>query len=292
MVINDLYRCENKSVESSFTFDEKALKKALKRIYEKDFNPMTEIEDNLFNEVWNKFNEATDLGFGQRTPSDPDYDFYRALKYNNGVFSAFKVHRAQNDMAAQLLKPDGSLKSFREWEKDVYPIASHHVSNWLQTEYDTAILRAHQAANWKQFEREKDILPNLKWQPSTSVTPGEDHKIFWGTILPIEHPFWNKHRPGDRWNCKCTLSSTDEEPTRVPSGGGEDDSSDGLGGNPGKTGELFDDSHPYRKNTYKGAEEAVKKKMKEVYSKKMPNELKPDGEYLKDKKNKIQKRFF
>ena len=46
-------------------------------------------------------NEATDKGFGIRQPVDPDYDFYQELKHNNAVFSAFKVHRAQNDMAAQ-----------------------------------------------------------------------------------------------------------------------------------------------------------------------------------------------
>lgn len=38
--MNDLYRetYTNKTVESSFTFDDAALKKALKRIYEKDVN--------------------------------------------------------------------------------------------------------------------------------------------------------------------------------------------------------------------------------------------------------------
>ncbi|MCB6967339.1 phage head morphogenesis protein, partial [Phocaeicola dorei] len=78
---------------------------------------------------------------------------------------------------------------------------------------DTAVIRAHQAADWRQFEREKDVLPNLKWMPSTSIHPGADHRIFWGTIRPIDDPFWNEHKPGDRWNCKCTLSSTDEAPT-------------------------------------------------------------------------------
>ena len=61
--------------------------------------------------------------------------------------------------------------------------------------------RAHQAANWRQFEREKDVLPNLKWMPSTSLHPGADHRRFWGTIRPVDDLFWNNHRPGDRWNC-------------------------------------------------------------------------------------------
>src|SRR5574344_1506027 len=50
-------------------------------------------------------------------------------------------------------------------------ITSHQCDRWLRTEYDTAILRARQAANWQQFLREADVLPNLKWIPSTSPNP-------------------------------------------------------------------------------------------------------------------------
>ena len=46
MVINDLYRMEDKQVETLFSFDEEVLKKALKNIYSKDFHPMTDIEEN------------------------------------------------------------------------------------------------------------------------------------------------------------------------------------------------------------------------------------------------------
>lgn len=125
------------------------------------------------------------------------------LIHSNEVFSAFKVHRAQNDMAARLLDSNGGLKPFNQWLKDVLPIASHQCGAWLKTEYDTAVLRAHQAADWQQFQRESDVLPNLKWMPSTSLHPGEDHRHYWGVIRPINDKFWNEHRPGDRWNCKC-----------------------------------------------------------------------------------------
>ena len=45
MVINDLYRMEDKQVGTLFSFDEEVLKKALKNIYSKDFHPMTDIEE-------------------------------------------------------------------------------------------------------------------------------------------------------------------------------------------------------------------------------------------------------
>ena len=120
-------------------------------------------------------------------------------------------------MAARLLDSNGNLKPFEQWKAEVLPIASHQCGPWLETEYNTAVLRARQTAQWQQFLDEKDVLPNLKWLPSTSPNPGADHRLYWNTILPIGHPFWDQHCPGDRWNCKCSLTSTDEPPTPVPS---------------------------------------------------------------------------
>ena len=222
---------------------------------------MTEIEINLFNEIWARINEASQKGFDESEVVDPDKDFRNAILRNNAVFSAFKVHRMQNDMVRLLLDSNGNLKPFEQWQKEVMPIASHQVGQWLRTEYNTAVLRAHQAADWQQFEREKDVLPNLRWMPSTSVNPGKDHMIFWGTVRPIDDPFWNEHRPGDRWNCKCDLSSTDDPVTEIPDFTRKDNPHPGLDNNPGKDGKLFSDTHPYIANAYPGAKKAVERLM-------------------------------
>lgn len=221
---------------------EAVLRKALENIYNKKFNVKTDIEPYLYETVRDIFNQATDEAF---VSSDHDKDFQQQLRHSNEVFSAFKVHRAQNDMAAKLLDSDGDLKPFSQWLKDVLPIASHQCGAWLKTEYDTAVLRAHQAADWQQFRREQDVLPNLKWMPSTSLHPGEDHRQYWGTIRPIDDKFWTEHRPGDRWNCKCSLTSTDEAVTPVPADDVHSEPQPGLKGNPGTTGETFSDNHPY-----------------------------------------------
>ena len=257
LVVDTLYRDAAGEVSSGFTFDRDILEAFVRRIYEKDFHPMTDIELQIFRAVWDTLDIATDKGFGKRPADDPDHDFYEDRNRNNPVFAAFKVHRMQNDMAALLLDSNGVLKPFERWAKEVMPIADHQIYQWLETEYDTAIIRAHQAADWRQFEREKDVLPNLKWMPSTSLHPGADHRRFWGTIRPIDDPFWNNHRPGDRWNCKCSLSSTDEEPTPLPDFDPADKPQDGLENNPGKDARLFSDKHPYMAEVHTGAQEAV-----------------------------------
>lgn len=90
------------------------------------------------------------------------------------------------------------------------------------------------------------MLPNLEWLPSTSPNPGADHRVFWGTVRPVDDAFWNEHRPGDRWNCKCELAATDKPATKVPyDGDPKNKPAKGLKANPGKKGEIFDKEHPY-----------------------------------------------
>ena len=251
-------------MSAGFEFSDEVLRRALLHIYSKDFHPATEIEVNLFGEIWATLNRAAREGFGQSKAADPDEDFRAAILRNNAVFSAFKVHRMQNDMARLLLDSNGRLKPFEQWQREVLPIASHQCGAWLRTEYDTAVLRAHLAADWRQFEREKDVLPNLRWMPSTSIHPGADHRVFWNTVRPIDDPFWDEHRPGDRWNCKCGLSSTDDPATPVPESDPKDKPQPGLENNPGKDGKLFSDKHPYIAHAYPGAEKAVEKLMEDL----------------------------
>ena len=240
------------------------LRRALLAIYGEDFHPATDIERHLFHEIWQRMNQAARRGFAESAAPDPDDDFREAVRRNNAVFAAFKVHRMQNDMARLLLDSNGGLKPFNQWMREVMPIASHQCGAWLRTEYDTAVARAHMAADWKQFEREKDILPNLRWMPSTSLHPGADHRVFWNTVRPIDDPFWASHRPGDRWNCKCSLSATDDPETPVPDFNARKDSPHpGLENNPAHDGKLFSDSHPYIAHAYPGAKEAVDRLMEE-----------------------------
>lgn len=261
--MNNLYRgaYEDKPAESGFTFDNEALKKALKRIYEKDVDVMSDIEENLFNAVFETMSDAVDKGFEVPDITDPDVAFYKALKEDVAVFAAFKTHRWQNDIAGQLLDDKDRLKDYNIFKRDVEGLVNpQHKEQWLRTEYDMAITRARLAADWQQFEREKDILPNLEWVESTSVTPGEDHMIFWGMIAAIEDPCWNEHRPGDRWGCKCGLRSTDKPCTQksdAPQPTKENDPAPGLKGNPGVTGEIFSKDHPYMTDPYEGAQQAV-----------------------------------
>lgn len=219
-------------------------------IYKGKINVDKELEPALFAETVSIFNRALSAGFadalqdGAPLPSD---SFTELVKSNIEVFSAFRVHRMQKDIAALMIGDDGKLKPFSQFAKDVKPYVSHQNRVWLETEYNTAVHRAQLASEWQQFVRDADVLPNLRWVPTTSPNVGEDHRLFWNVIRPVGDSFWSVHRPGDRWNCKCSLEQTDKEVTPIPSGKVEKGStpSRGLDNNPGKDAKLFNEKHPY-----------------------------------------------
>lgn len=222
----------------------------LRRIYD-GFDTSDDFEPTMWREILRIVNEATVEGLSQgATPPSPslEQDFYRALRHSNEVFTAFKVHRMGREMAALLTDADGKLKPFGKWVEDVRGISSHYNRTWLETEYSTAVIRAHNAADWQQFERDKDILPNLRWMPTTSPDPEGTHRSFWERklTLPVDDEFWNRHHPGDHWNCKCTLEATDEPATpELKEKLDTDKPEPGLENNPGKDGRIFSDKHPY-----------------------------------------------
>jgi len=214
----------------------------------------TGIEPNLFNVTFNALNGAVDAGFGSISYDHPDFDFVNELKHNNAVFSAFKTHRQQNDLAKLLLDENGTLKPFDQFRRDAEPVIGEYNRNWLKTEYDTAVIRARMAARFKQFQRDADLYPNLRWTESTSVVKREPHVKLYGLILPIAHPFWQIQYPGSLWNCKCGITNTDEAPNGKLFNIGDDvpEPPAGLDGNPAFTGKIFSLKHPYVTNAYGG----------------------------------------
>ena len=234
--------------EVGVNFTVETIARALVNIYKGEMDIDHEIEEHLFQESRRIFQDAIDEGYTNAVENNvplPDNAFREAILHSADVFSAFRTHRMQKDIAAQLLDAEGHLKPFSKFVKDVAPYIEHRNRTWLQTEYDTAVIRAQNAAEWNRFEQEKDVFPNLEWLQSTSPDPGADHMIYWGTIRPVDDPFWNEHRPGDRWNCKCRLKQTEKEITPTPNSDTKSNPNKGLESNPGKAKELFSQKHSY-----------------------------------------------
>lgn len=249
----------NEATVSSL-FTPELMARLLADIFARKFNVEDEIYPELYEAARDTFRRALEEGYPIEDVDDADTLFRQALKDDADVFAAFRTHRMQNDIASQLLDENGRLKEFRRFQEDAESVIGTYNNHWLRTEYDTAVLRARYAADWKRFSRNADILPNLKWMPTTSADPDVFHMEYWriGLTLPKTHSFWKSHHPHDRWGCKCDLEETDDPVTGIIP---EVDykPSPGLDSNPGLEPELFSHTHPYYTKAYPGAEKAVEK---------------------------------
>lgn len=238
----------NDAASMTVEFSEDALEKGLQEILS-GMDVKHFVQKDIYRETLRQFNKAAAVGLSQAGhPEDLTDAFLEKIRHNNEVFAAFKTHRMQNDIARQMLDAKGHLKSFEQFARDVAPITGKYTKTWLRTEYDTAVTRAHRAADWQHFEKEKAIYPRLRWMPTTSAAPDPLHTTFWsqGLTLAVDDPFWSHHHPGDRWGCKCSLESTVEPENDGPiTNGPAYENSKGLSGNPGKSGKLFSEDHPY-----------------------------------------------
>jgi hypothetical protein len=220
-----------------------------------------------------------------------DTDFMTKYGHSIEVFSAFRAHAFGKQMAQELKDKEGNLRSYKDWNEATKSIQSHFNQNWLQTEYNTAVLRSEQAAAWQQFGEDKDVMPNLKWMPTSSATPREDHAVFWqqGLTLPVDDSFWDSHYPADEWNCKCWLEQTDSAATKkseMPGKGEMPSPAPGLTSNPGKQAEVFSPDHPYF-DIPNGEKEQVEQQMTEADRvEEMVNEMK-DMNLTEEEKNAI-----
>ncbi|WP_285829114.1 phage portal protein family protein [Bacteroides acidifaciens] len=257
-MINSLY-CqdgETPTDDAGFSLSDKIRDRILERLHSKGFDVEKDIDPDLFAHTFDSISKGVDKGFGKVEYNTPDAAFLNELRHNCMVFAAFKTHRQQNELHALLMDEDGKRKGFDQFRKDTEKILQDYNVNWLRTEYDTAVRRARFAADFRGYVANKDLYPNLEWLPSVSVNPREAHKIFYGTIRPVDDPFWNTNFPGNLWNCKCRVKSTDA-PVNVKGKEEPVPPAPGLDKNPGITEEVFTGSHPYIKDADKKAQEAV-----------------------------------
>lgn len=248
-----------------FHLSEEDLVHILRQIYDRDFNPETDIQRELYSHTLKFLNDAVDKGFTLKT--EENREFIEQLKYNNAVFAAFKTHREQNDLVELLLDGEGKPRSFSDFRKATEPVIGAYNVNWLHTEYLTAIKSARTAEMFKRFEADKDLFPNVRWLPSRAVEPRESHRVYWNQVRRLDDRWWLTHYPGCLWGCQCDVENTADPITHIgynpvdPNAPTlEEDTkevSPGLDQNPVFTGSIFTKTHPYITEAYPSAKEAV-----------------------------------
>ncbi|MCK9549620.1 phage minor head protein [Aquamicrobium sp.] len=75
----------------------------------------------------------------------------------------------------------------------------------LQTIYWANTRSAYAAGQWERAQRTKGALPYLIYELGPSRVHRDHHVAIAGTVLPVDHAFWDTHYPPNGWGCKCRV---------------------------------------------------------------------------------------
>lgn len=197
---------------------------------------------------------------------DRYFDLQAQLQSNVTRFAAYKAYH----LTEQLKKQREKWTDDDEYKK-VAKAVLNTFNRYQAAEYNTATARARTAKQWTDFTSDpiaNELYPNLKWLPSRSANPREEHIVFYGLVLPKTDPFWQENQPGNLWNCKCDweecdnpidtkeLTAEDLAKAREEDGGIH---ANGLEGNPAVAGQIFTDKCTYVYNSLENTEQLCRK---------------------------------
>ena len=80
----------------------------------------------------------------------------------------------------------------------------------LRIIYSTNLRMARAAGKWQRIQALKDVAPYLMYSAILDTQTRPLHKKWNGTILPVDHPWWNTHFPPCGWNCRCSVIQLSE----------------------------------------------------------------------------------
>jgi SPP1 gp7 family putative phage head morphogenesis protein len=197
------------------------------------------IHDGIYRSYYDQIIEQAELGWGRKfhSPrSEADLRMFEGLRQSASRFSAAKHHT----LAAELRKLRGlPLKDFMRESRAYLSLQNQ---SWLRTEARSAMVAASSAENWDVYQRRAYLYPNLRYNAIRDELTRPQHLLWDGAIYPIDHPIWDTRMPPNGYNCRCGTTQTDAEPNGLEP---EFEPTRGFTHNPGKTGTLFSDDHPY-----------------------------------------------
>jgi SPP1 gp7 family putative phage head morphogenesis protein len=77
----------------------------------------------------------------------------------------------------------------------------------LRIIFDTNMRTAYAAGRWARFQASKRYLPFLRYSAVMDSRTRPEHRAWHGTILAVDHPWWETHFPPNGWNCRCTVTA-------------------------------------------------------------------------------------
>lgn len=196
---------------------------------------------------------SLDIAISSAISTETPPELTAALRNNAFIFSGFKTYHSLSEVGLALTDPDGKVKSFEQFSRDVRAIDAKYNTNYLRAEYNHAVRSSQMAVKWNDALRDGDRYL-LQYRTAGDERVREAHAALHNTTLPPSDPFWDSYYPPNGWNCRCTVVQVLRDDYR------QSDSATAIAAgeactsepkqrifryNPGKQLKLFPPKHPY-----------------------------------------------
>ncbi|MFV0377785.1 MAG: DUF935 family protein [Mangrovibacterium sp.] len=208
----------------------------------------------LFNFYYSKLSEALNKGYNAKL-AFYDEGLASSLKANIAEFSAFKETAFRKDLHTLLTDGDG-IRQWSKFKQDASVVSDNYNRNHLKVEYDNTVANANVARKWAKFQAQKSVYQNLTFYTVGDGNVRPSHAAWDGYTAPVDDPVWNQLMIPLDWGCRCGIKQTNKEVTSAEPNG---DIPDEFANNPGKTGVIYNDAHPYIKSASAAEKEEVQK---------------------------------
>lgn len=179
-----------------------------------------------------------------------DYKTLASFHENIFLFSGCKTVTQVKKIQDLILDDKGYVRPWREFKKEAGKAYDLFNENWLRAERSAALSLSQSAATWADIQDVKETFPFLEYYTKEDAHVRKSHGILNGTIKKTTSPFWSRYYPPIDWGCRCNveqLSVYDEaKETKIPANA-QEVPNPLFAGNPGKTGKVFNQKHPYFK---------------------------------------------
>lgn len=232
-----------------------AFEKMARRLYEGEIDP-EQLDPDFYRRLTDHFKKALREGYPINLDkvgyNSADLLAHQKLMQNLYAFSGAKTFAQLSELRALIRDDKGQLRSYSDFKEDALKVNSRHNLNWLNTEYNNAVNSSISAANWQRHVEDSDLFPYLVYQTIGDSNVREEHQRLEGLKRPVNDPIWDKIYPPNDWGCRCEAINDSSEEALTEPDEAEERSAGAIRNklfrnNPGKTGLVFKDSHPYFK---------------------------------------------
>jgi SPP1 gp7 family putative phage head morphogenesis protein len=178
----------------------------------------------------------------------PDNAMLKVMRDNVYKVSGYKTFHQIRDFRSLVYDVEKkAIRPFAEYKEMFEKIDAQYNKRWLRSEYEHAYQSARQAAGYQKAQETK----NRYYLQYDAVGDGNMTELcasLDGMVRPADDPFWDQYTPPNHWGCRSRIRRVFKDESRISNVPDDMPPQDPFfNHNPGKTGIIFPDKHPYFK---------------------------------------------